>query len=664
MFETVLIANRGEIARRIIRSCRNLGFRTVAVCSDADRNAPFAREADVVVPIGPPPARSSYLRVEAIIDAAQKAGAQAIHPGYGFLAEKPELARACLDTGLIFVGPSADVIEQMGSKIGAKRLALAAGVPVVPGFDKDDGNDETLIAAAWDVGFPLFVKASAGGGGKGMRAVPDAASLPQALIEARAESRSAFGDDRLLLERLVLRPRHVEVQIAADHYGNVVHLFERDCSVQRNNQKVFEEAPAPNLPDAVRERLFADAIGLARSIGYRNLGTMEFLYDGASGDYFFLEMNTRLQVEHPVTEAVTGLDLVALQLTIAAGKPLPFLQEELRLTGHAIEARLTAERPEAGFAPAVGRIAEWIEPSPRDGIRIDSAVEAGSEITVHYDSMIAKVIAHGSTRGEALRRLRHALDDLVVLGPETNRTFLLDASHAGPFAEGVATTATLNELFPLGWQRPAAAMEHVAAIAAAASIYESLKAQRSAPTPWRSLAGFRLLAGAGRHCDYDFVVDTGAEQVPARVRVAPYGIKLLLAGAEVDITFEKRGRYLAFSAAGDTGIVTRDEERHLLRIGRAEHCVRVLSRAQADDKNKVDSGGSNFIVASMPGVVVNIGVSAGQSVTAGQPVMTLESMKLFVPLPAPRDGCVKTIHARAGDTVGSGAKLIELEPSE
>ncbi len=367
MFESLLIANRGEIARRIIRTARRMGLRTIAVYSDADAAAPHVAEADEAVRIGPAAARDSYLRIDAILDAARQTSATAIHPGYGFLSERPDFPAACAAAGIDFVGPPAEVVAAMGSKIAAKRLAVAAGVPVVPGFDADTGDDAALVAAAAGVGFPLLVKASAGGGGKGMRVVEGAGDLAEAIATARREARAAFGDDRLLLERLVRSARHVEVQVAADHHGAVVHLFERDCSVQRNNQKVFEEAPAPNLADAIRSRLYDDAVRLARSIGYRNLGTMEFLVDAATGEHFFLEMNTRLQVEHPVTEMITGLDLVEWQLRIAAGEPLPLAQEAIHASGHAIEARLLAERPEAGFMPASGRVALWREPAPRPG---------------------------------------------------------------------------------------------------------------------------------------------------------------------------------------------------------------------------------------------------------------------------------------------------------
>jgi 3-methylcrotonyl-CoA carboxylase alpha subunit len=429
MIESLLIANRGEIARRIIRTCRGLGIRTVAVFSDADKDAPFVREADDAVRIGPAPARESYLRIDRIVEAALQSRVGAIHPGYGFLSENPAFASACEKAGLVFIGPPASAIAAMGSKIEAKRLALNAGVPTIPGFDGDHGRDATLVAAGEELGFPLLIKASAGGGGKGMLIVENAATMVRDIEAARREALAAFSDDRLLLERLIRRARHVEVQVAADHHGNVVRLFERNCSVQRNNQKVLEEAPAPNLDDDVRARLLSDAVRLAHAIGYRNLGTMEFLVDTATGEHFFLEMNTRLQVEHPVTEMITGLDLVELQIRIASGEKLPFGQAELRVDGHAIEARLTAERPEAGYLPAIGRIVAWREPR---AARIDSAVETGSEVTVHYDSMIAKVIAHGRTRDEARHKLLVALDELLVLGVETNRAFLLDIVGTSP----------------------------------------------------------------------------------------------------------------------------------------------------------------------------------------------------------------------------------------
>ncbi len=658
MFETVLIANRGEIARRIIRTCRRLGIRSVAVFSEADAEAPFVREADDSVRIGPAPARESYLRVDAILEAARRSGADAIHPGYGFLSENPDLPRACEAAGIVFIGPPADVMEAMGSKVGAKRLAVEAGVPVLPGFDRDTGQDGPLIEAARAVGFPLLVKASAGGGGKGMRAVEHEAELADAIVAARREAVASFGDATLLLERLVRRARHVEIQVAADHHGRVLHLFERDCSVQRNNQKVFEEAPAPNLAEAVRERLTADAVRLAASIGYRNLGTMEFLIDAAEGSHHFLEMNTRLQVEHPVTEMITGLDLVEMQLRIASGEALP-PQDEITSTGHAIEARLAAERPEAGYLPATGRIVAWRPPL---GVRLDSAVETGSEVTVHYDSMIGKVIAHGPTRETARRRLVRALDDLVVLGPATNRAFLADVARAGPFADGHAVTRTLAESFPDGWRRGSLPWPLAAGIAAAlASI--PVDAARSG-SPWSTLAGFRVLGLAGRPAEAELAVDLDGIVEPARIRIEGPRRTIVMADGPVPIEVERTPEGFSFRLDGDhrRGLAVESGGRLFLRLGAAEWSASVETAVAAHRPTGAAARGADSLVAAMPGTVVEVRVGPGDDVAKDDPLVVLESMKLFLTLRAPRAGRIAAIEASAGATVRLGAVLVTFEP--
>jgi acetyl/propionyl-CoA carboxylase alpha subunit len=661
MFESLLIANRGEIARRIIRTARRMGLRTIAVHSVADAGAPHVMEADEAVHIGPAAARDSYLRIDAILEAARRTRAEAIHPGYGFLSERPEFPAACAAAGIAFVGPPSEVVASMGSKIAAKRLAVAAGVPVVPGFDADTGEDAGLVVAAAGVGFPVLVKASAGGGGKGMRVVETAADMAEAIATARREAKAAFGDDRLLLERLVRSARHVEVQIAADHHGNVVHLFERDCSVQRNNQKVFEEAPAPNLGPEIRARLLDDAVRLARSIGYRNLGTMEFLVDAATGEHFFLEMNTRLQVEHPVTEMITGLDLVEWQLRIAAGEPLPLAQEAIRATGHAIEARLLAERPEAGFMPASGRVALWREPTPRPGLRIDSGIATGSEITVHYDSMVAKVIAHGATREAARQALIRGLSDLTVLGPDTNRAFLVDVAAKGPFAEGHATTAMLRDLFPAGWTRPGLPADRAAGIAAAVVA----TARRSASaSPWGRLRGFRVLAPAGRPAEQEFTVTLDGARETARLLFDGERIAVATAEGPVAIEVEGQPSDLSFRIAGDSrrGIAVVAGDTVAIRLGEAEWCAAVRTALDAHEAASGAGAGSDTLLSPMPGIVAEVKVAAGETVEAGQPLVVIESMKLFQTLTAPRAGIVATVAVTAGETIPAGHRLVALAP--
>src|SRR6201996_4264604 len=431
---SVLIANRGEIAVRVMRTCARLGIRTIAVYSDADAQAPHVKAADEAIRIGPPPARASYLDIDAILTAAKQAGADAIHPGYGFLSENANFVKRCEAAGLIFVGPSARAVEQMGSKIESKRIAEAAGVPTVPGYHGDDQSEATLAREANRIGFPVLIHAAAGGGGRGMRRVDAAAEFKPALVAAKAEAEAAFGDSSVLLEKFVLNPRHLEVQLFGDRTGNLVHLFERDCSVQRNNQKLLEEAPAPNLPANVRAELFDAALKLGRTIDYDSAGTVEFIMDRDSDAPYFLEMNTRLQVEHPVTEFITGIDLVEWQLLAAAGEKLPLTQEQIRARGHAIEARITAERADLGFQPATGTLS--VVDAPR-GVRFDSGVETGSEVSLYYDSMLAKLIAHGTDRAAALARLTKGLSELTLLGIPTIQPFLRDASREQLFADGM-----------------------------------------------------------------------------------------------------------------------------------------------------------------------------------------------------------------------------------
>ena len=495
MIRRLLVANRGEIALRILRACDELGIETVAVYSDADASAPHVISAGQAVRIGPPPPAESYLSVRGILDAARSTGADAIHPGYGFLAENATFAAACEEAGLTFVGPPPAAISAMGSKISARRLMHRAGVPVVPGETPADQSDASLETAARQAGFPLLIKASAGGGGKGMRIVRGEEGLAAAIAGARHEARAAFGDDTLYVERLVAKPRHVEIQIFADAHGGAVHLFERDCSTQRRHQKVVEESPSPALSPLLRARMGEAAVAAARAVGYRNAGTVEFLLEGAGDDarFYFLEMNTRLQVEHPVTEAVTGVDLVHAQLRVAAGLALPWLQPDLHQRGHAIECRVYAEDPAAGHLPQAGRILLYRQPQ-RPGIRVDSGVVEGSEVSVHYDPMIAKVIAHAESRNGAIDRMRAALLDFQVLGLPTNIAFLLAVLDSKAFRDGGVHTAYLDEEGaglseppPLPAAALAAAVAHINAnrVRVPADIPDTRR------DPWESLEGWR-----------------------------------------------------------------------------------------------------------------------------------------------------------------------------
>jgi 3-methylcrotonyl-CoA carboxylase alpha subunit len=661
VIRSLLIANRGEIAVRIVRTCRRLGIRTVAVHSDADRDALHVRTADEAVRIGPAPARDSYLRADAILDAARKSGAEAIHPGYGFLSENPILPGLCAEAGLVFVGPSADRIEAMGSKIGAKAVAVEASVASVPGYAGEDQSTERLLDEARAIGLPVMVKASAGGGGKGMRRVLAEADLLPALDLARREAEAAFGDPSLLLERLVLRPRHLEVQVAGDRHGNLVHLFERDCSVQRNNQKVLEEAPAPNLDPTIRERLLQRGVALAKAIAYDNLGTVEFILEEGGDEPWFLEMNTRLQVEHPVTEGITGLDLVEWQIRIASGERLPLRQDEVAVSGHAIEARITAERADLDFRPDAGRILAVREP---EGLRIDSGVAPGSEVTLHYDSLLAKAVAHGATREGALARLEAGLRDFVVLGPETTLAFLADAVAHPVFVAGAATTSFIADAFPQGW-RPARRHERLARAIAAV-----LRAEGGAggghldpSSPWARLRGFRVLGPAGGLAEVRLTIEENGAASPATVAAGPGGWLVRSGDDGSELTVVRSGDRIAVASEGRTlrghAALSGDDVR--LHLDGGAYAFTVRPAVEAASSAKGAGGGKGSVLAPMPGVVAEVRVQEGEAVEAGQVLVVLESMKLFVSLRAEIDGTVARVECRPGETVAAGRRLVTIE---
>jgi 3-methylcrotonyl-CoA carboxylase alpha subunit len=661
MFDTVLIANRGEIACRIIKTCRKLGIRTVAVFSEADKDALHVRLADTAVHIGPAPARESYLRADRIIAAALATGAQAIHPGYGFLSERLDLIAACEANGIAFIGPSAAAIDAMGDKIRSKQIARDAGVPGVPGYDGADQSPQVLREEALRVGLPVMVKASAGGGGKGIRKVEFETDLDGAIVAASREAQAAFGDGRLLIEKFVTRPRHVEVQVAGDRHGNIVHLFERDCSVQRSNQKLLEEAPAPNLSEATRAALHDHALRLSRAIGYDNLGTVEFLVDAATENVFFLEMNTRLQVEHPVTEAITGLDLVEWQIRIAAGEALPCSQDQIRCSGHAIETRLTAERADEGFRPDTGSILLWREPA---GLRVDSGVATGSDVSTHYDSLLAKLIAHGPDRATAVRALADGLERMVVLGPATIRRFLVDALREPVFGSGEATTLFLSETWPTGWQPRQTHGDDRIMIAAA--IWLTANAADTRLGPWRSLAGFRLLAPAGRPATSHLTVE--ADGRSARLAIETHDGFLRVTGADGSRDIVVRpsgvssGWIVAINGVAAQIDALHDAEGVFLRYrnveGRVEIALAVAAEAAKRGSN-ADAG--DTVRVTMPGTVAALHVAEGDIVEAGQVVAVLESMKLFMELRSPASGTVTRIGTRAGATAAAGDILMAIE---
>jgi acetyl-CoA carboxylase biotin carboxylase subunit len=644
MFNTILIANRGEIACRIIQSCRALGVRTVAVFSEADRDAVHVGLADSAVCIGPAEARLSYLAIDAILDAAKQSGADAIHPGYGFLAENAGFAEACAAANITFIGPSPGVIARMGSKIEAKAVAVAAGVPVVPGYSGNDQSDQNLIAEAEALGVPLLIKASAGGGGRGMRRVDDLANLEQALASARAEAVAAFGNGDVLLEKLIERPRHVEVQLLSDHHGTHLHLYERDCSIQRNHQKVIEEAPAPDLPDDTRARLTGDALKLARAIGYDSAGTAEFMLDRDSGEIYFLEMNTRLQVEHPVTELITGIDIVEWQIRVAAGEALPFAQEDIAIKGWAIEARIAAEDPSLEYRPQTGTVRIYREPES-EGLRIDTGLQVGTEITPYYDSMMAKLIAHGPDRATATARLNQALHDFRMGGVGHNIGFLADIVAAPAFAAGDVDTTFIERAFPGGWQSAEPTNHH---LAEAALAYYLDHVATDLNSPWQSLGAWRLTGTGG-----STVLYVGPDNMPARISGRPGDYTVEING-ETFTTFDDADDV---DVRGSTVTLFRDAACFDITVQPPEQAL--LNRRQRASHTTGDA-----VTAPMPGLVAEVLVEVGQAVEAGETVVVLEAMKLMQNLGAPKSGIIASVHCRPGETVSGGATLIEFKKEE
>jgi len=656
---SVLVANRGEIAVRIMRTCARLGLRTIAVYSDADANAPHVRAADEAIRIGPAPARASYLDMDAILKAVKQSDADAVHPGYGFLSENAAFVRRCDEAGIIFIGPSADAVARMGSKIESKRIAEAAGVPTVPGYHGDAQDVKSLSAAAARIGFPVLIKASAGGGGRGMRRVDRAADFADALISARTEAEAAFGDGRVLLEKFILNPRHLEVQLAGDRQGSLLHLFERDCSVQRNNQKVLEEAPAPNLSEKVRRVLYDAALLLGRAINYDSAGTVEFIMEAGDDTPYFLEMNTRLQVEHPVTEFITGIDLVEWQLLAAAGEKLPPAQNDIRIHGHAIEARITAERADRHFQPATGRLTEV---APPRGLRFDSGVESGSEIGLYYDSLLAKLIAHGANRESALSRLAAGLQSLTLLGLPTTQAFLLDAIRHPLFADGKATTRFIETAFPDGWHPQPADLTMLRAAAAAFWLQPvAQEAETAWTSPWAQRSAVRVMASqrparTTLHLSDEYG-DSDVEMMVGRAgMIAEIGGTAVALGAIVC----DRNSMILSDAPGTPFIVQRDG--NLVQIIRDGMAIAARIELKIDLPRAPGSSerGGNIIDAPLHGVVSQIFVAVGDAVEKGSAVLQMEAMKLVHTLTAPVSGHIAAISCNAGDTVPAGAVLVEI----
>jgi len=665
----ILIANRGEIAVRIIGTCRRLGIRAVAAYSTADRYAPHVALADEAVLIGPAESAQSYLNAEAIIAAARRAGVDAIHPGYGFLSESEALIAACEHAEIVFIGPHREAIRRMGSKIESKTLAEQAGVPTIPGYHGLDQSESALLGAAETIGFPLMIKASAGGGGRGMRRIDRAEQLVALLPQARQEALSAFGDDQVLLEKLITSPRHIEVQLAADKHGHIVHLFERECSIQRNHQKVIEEAPAAFLDEAQRTRLYRDAITLGQAITYDSLGTVEFLLDNTTGKTYFLEMNTRLQVEHPVTEAITGLDLVEWQIRIASGEPLPLTQDQINATGWAIEARVNAEDPAHGYRPETGTIALYREPSG-DDVRVDSGISHGSVITPYYDPMLAKIIGRGADREQARRALLRGLRDYTLAGVGSNLGFLHDVVAHSNFAGRALSTNYLNESFVDGWHKPGSSVTMlVCAAIAKVMLFEQARSDRHV-SPWQSLGGFRLLKQAGfpgqsriilatSEGDNEVVTVSGLNGV-YEASIADPEAKPLVVQAQ----WQDSGQ-LQIEIDGVSRRLQVDyiDEEILLRSTDGNFRYRTLDEQELALREKDGKGsGKCHAVATLPGQVVEINVKLGDKVSKGDVLVVLDSMKLLHELTAQIDGMVAAVFCEVSDSVDGGAMLIELTP--
>jgi 3-methylcrotonyl-CoA carboxylase alpha subunit len=657
-FRTLLVANRGEIAVRVIRTAKTMGLRTVAVYSEADRNAMHVAMADEAVLLGPSRARDSYLNIERVIEAARKTGAEAVHPGYGFLSESADFAQACFDAGLIFVGPTAAMIRLMGSKSGSKMLMEQAGVPLVPGYHGDAQDDATLAAAATKIGFPVLVKASAGGGGRGMRIVRAATELAASVESAKREARAAFGDDHVLIEKFVDNPRHIEVQIIGDSHGNLLSLFERECTLQRRHQKVIEEAPSPTLNADQRETVCAAARKAAAAVDYVGAGTIEFVSNGQ--DVFFIEMNTRLQVEHPVTELITGIDLVEWQLRVAAGEPLPLTQDQITLNGHAIEARVYAENPDKNFMPSVGTIRSWRIPEPSGSVRIDAGYREGDVVSPHYDAMLAKLIAWAPTRDAAIDRLNRALEQADVRGVVTNIPFLSAlVSHPDVRANAIDTGFIERELKQL---TPGPKSPHdleLGAAVAAVLREEKNAAQGDRNSPWHADGWMPV---GRRQRTFSFRHAQGGEQ-KVSLRYGKGHATLVIDGREIGFASVPDADHdIDLTMHGIKSRVTAMMEGHELyvrtRNGRFElHWVDPFG---GDDEEQV---GEDKIVAPLPGTVVALLAEVGASLEKGAPILTLEVMKMEQTLRAPFAGVLKAIKCKIGDIVGEGVELAEVEPA-
>jgi 3-methylcrotonyl-CoA carboxylase alpha subunit len=657
-FRSLLIANRGEIACRVIRTAKAMGLRTVAVYSEADRDAMHVAMADEAILLGPARARDSYLNIERVVEAARMSGAEAVHPGYGFLSESAEFAQACADAGLVFVGPTAGMIKVMGSKSGSKMLMEQAGVPLVPGYHGEAQDEATLAKAADKIGFPVLIKASAGGGGRGMRIVGSANELAAAVISAKREAKAAFGDDRMLIEKFVENPRHIEVQIIGDSHGNLLSLFERECTLQRRHQKVIEEAPSPTLNAAQREAVCAAARKAAAAVDYVGAGTIEFVSDGK--DVFFIEMNTRLQVEHPVTELITGIDLVEWQLRVAFGEKLPLAQDQIKLNGHAIEARVYAENPHKNFMPSAGRIRTWRTPEQSNGLRIDAGYREGDAVSPHYDAMLAKVIAWAPTRDAAIERLNRGLEDIDVRGIVINIPFLSAlVTHPDVRANVIDTGFIERELKNLTpASRAPGDLELCAAVAAILGA-EQKAARTESHSPWRTSGwmpvGRRQRLFTFRHAhEAEQEISLQYGNGPATLSIGEREFAFTSSprdDGDFDLTLDgMKSHVVAVIEGHDLYLRTRNGRFDL-------HWVDPFG---GDDEEQV---GEDKIIAPLPGTVVALLAEEGATLEKGAPILTLEVMKMEQTLRAPFAGVLKMIKCKVGDIVQEGVELAEVEPT-
>lgn len=658
---TLLIANRGEIACRVMRTAKSQGIKTVAVYSDADAHAPHVQMADDAVHIGAAPVNESYLLIDRIIQAAKDSGADAIHPGYGFLSENAAFSQACSDAGIIFVGPPEKAIDVMGDKARSKRAMIAAGVPCVPGYQDDDQSDATLASEAEKIGVPLMVKAAAGGGGRGMRLVHDQKDVPNAIKLARSEAENAFGNGELILEKAIIKPRHVEIQVFADSHGHTIHLGERDCSVQRRHQKVIEEAPCPVMTPELRAEMGVAAVEAARAVDYRGAGTVEFLLD-QSGSFYFLEMNTRLQVEHPVTEEITGLDLVALQLKVAQGEPLGIAQSDVTLTGHAMEVRLYAEDPADDFLPSTGHIDLW---HPAQNARIDSGIATGGEVSPFYDSMVAKIITHGATREDARRQMVKALSETALFGPKTNRDFLIDALERPDFVEGKATTAFIAENY--GEDGVDLGAYEFDAFAIAAAMQHKLRQQTAHKLAlnvnpelldWSSTANLQTVAQyaqLGEASDTDGTIHVHVIS-PGHYRVEGAGQE-----AEVELlSITEDTAKLRVNSRTVTAIYHAHGRNLHLALAKRSLSVTDMTGLSAME----DMAGGGTVVAPMHGLLLEILVEQGATVAKGDKLAVLEAMKMQHEILAEIDGTVETVAAIAGKQIAADDLIMEIIAEE